>query len=55
MIAEAFELEIPAANVGEEWYQPYMDVLDGMGALPYNNADHLVTRGEMMFMVASVL
>ncbi len=55
MIAVAFDLEIPAAQAGEDWYDPYMDVLDGLGALPYSGADHLVTRGEMMFMVSNVL
>lgn len=54
MIAIAFELDVEA-GAGGMWYKPFMDELKTMGALPYNNPDHTVTRGEMMFMVSRVL
>ncbi len=48
MIAEALDLEIPAPQSGEQWYQPYMNELNSMGALPFSSPTHQVTRGEMM-------
>ena len=55
MIAVAFELELREAKSWEQWYAPYMEALDGLGALPFSSPDHVVTRGEMMFMVSTVL
>lgn len=55
MVATAFGLEVRAAKEGEKWYTPYMDVLIGMGALPYYLPYHQVTRGEMMFMISTIL
>jgi hypothetical protein len=55
MIAIAFDLEVRSAGPGEDWYVPYMQMLEQMGALPYSNANHQVTRAEMMFMISRVL
>lgn len=55
MIAIAFDLEIRSPGEGEEWYTPYMQMLEQMGALPYSDAKHQVTRGEMMYMISRVL
>lgn len=55
MIAVAFELEIRASGPGEVWYAPYFDALNDLGALPYEDPSHTVTRGEMMFAVSHVL
>ncbi len=55
MIAIAFDLDIRAAGAGEEWYVPYMQMLEMMGALPYSDAGHQVTRAEMMHVISRVL
>ena len=55
MIAVAFELSIRNARLGEAWYEPYMEALRERNALPYDSADHIVTRGEMMFMISQIL
>ena len=55
MIAIAFNLEIRAAATGEAWFVPYLEVLDGMNAVPYSDAGHQVTRAEMMLMISRVL
>lgn len=55
MIAVAFGLEIRTPVEGEAWYAPYLESLNALGALPYQSPEHLVTRGEMMFMVSTVL
>lgn len=55
MISVAFDLEVHEQESDEEWYGPYMDALDDLGALPYEKPDHVVTRGEMMFMISVVL
>lgn len=52
MIAIAFGLDVRAAEAGEQWYAPYMELLKSKGALPYKDAAHMVTRGEMMFMIS---
>lgn len=55
MIAETFELDVQAAETGVDWYVPYMDMLKSMGVLPYESPSHVVTRGEMMFMISRIL
>lgn len=55
MIAEAFGMDVREQKDGEQWYERYMEAIDEMKALPYVNADHMVTRGEMMYMVSEVL
>lgn len=55
MVAVAFDLNVRAAGKTEEWYVPYMQLLEQMGALPFSEAGHQVTRAEMMFMVSRVL
>jgi hypothetical protein len=55
MIAITFDLEIRPAKRGELWYKPYLESLKGLGALPYQRADHQVTRGEVMFMISTIL
>lgn len=42
---------------GEGWYQPYMDALNTLGALPASAQDpaHLLTRGEMAEIVYRVM
>lgn len=54
MIAEAFELEIEMEN-NQAWYMPYMKKLEDLNVLPYESASHIVTRGEMMFMISKML
>jgi len=55
MIAIAFDLSVRSAKDGEEWYEPYLELLRAKGALPYENPDHPVTRAEMMLMISVVL
>lgn len=55
MIAVAFDLEVREKKAWEEWYAPYMEALEEKQALPFAKASHVVTRGEMMFMVSTVL
>ncbi|MGE3279310.1 MAG: S-layer homology domain-containing protein [Candidatus Altimarinota bacterium] len=55
MIAIAFDLSVRAPVDGEEWYEPYLEVLRSKGALPYDKPDHSVTRAEMMFMIRQVM
>jgi hypothetical protein len=55
MIAIAFDLEIRSAGPGEDWYVPHMQMLEQMGALPYSDPNHRVTRAEMMYMISRVL
>lgn len=54
MIVESFEIQIDPEE-GTQWYEPYMGALTSMGAMPYSSPNHMVTRGEMMFMVSTVL
>lgn len=53
MIAVAFNLPTESDNI--TWYVPYFTVLEDMGALPYSDPNHTVTRGEMMFAISKVL
>lgn len=55
MIAVAFNLDIREPTEIEQWYTPYLDALFDLNALPYDKADHKVTRGEMMFMISKIL
>jgi hypothetical protein len=55
MIAVALDLDVRAAGPGEPWYEPYMELLTFHGAMPYDTADHVVTRAEMMFMMSVLL
>ncbi|HMR00949.1 MAG TPA: S-layer homology domain-containing protein [Candidatus Gracilibacteria bacterium] len=54
MIVESFEIQVDS-KPGTKWYEPYMAALTAINAMPYNNPNHVVTRGEMMFMVSRVL
>jgi len=55
MIAVAVRMPIPALQDGEQWYEPYMNELKKFDALPYSTPGHIVTRGEMMFMVSKLM
>lgn len=55
MIAVAFGLHVQPAGAGQSWYVPYMNELQTMGILPYEKPSHVVTRGEMMFMISKAL
>lgn len=50
MIAKAFDLKVESSSGA--WYQGYLDALKAKGALPYDSPSHIVTRGEMMFMIS---
>ena len=45
MIAVAFRLDVPSAE-GKIWYEPYMQILKDMGALPYEKPYHLQLNRE---------
>jgi len=56
MIVIAFDLELkPAMYDNDVWYSTYLQTLEDLNALPYDDADHQVTRGEMMYIIAKVL
>lgn len=55
MIAVAFDLEVRDLKSGEAWYEPYLETLRSLDALPYASARHKVTRGEMMFMISVIV
>lgn len=55
MISEAFTLDIIVSDSETAWYAPYMNILEEMDVLPYSSPSHIVTRGEMMYMVSGVL
>jgi len=56
MIVIAFELELKSAVYDNDvWYSKYLQTLEDLNALPYDNADHEVTRGEMMYIIAKVM
>ncbi|MFH1444660.1 MAG: S-layer homology domain-containing protein [Candidatus Peregrinibacteria bacterium] len=56
IVAGAFGLSIEKSTSGP-WFQPYMDALDTLGALPASAQDpaHLLTRGEMAEIVYRVM
>jgi hypothetical protein len=55
MIAVAFGIATGEPEEGKKWYDPPMDLLRELDALPFEDNRHVVTRGEMMFMVSTVL
>ena len=56
IVVEAFDLDAPAQD-GESWYQPYMQALESVGALPSSAQEpgHLLTRGEMAEIIYKVM
>ena len=56
IVAGAFEIPIQISASGP-WFQPYMDALDALGALPASAQDpaHLLTRGEMAELIYGIM
>jgi hypothetical protein len=54
MLVTAFELPIEYGE-GASWYAPYWNTLQKMNILPYQKANHQVSRGEMFYMISKIL
>ena len=56
IVAGAFGLPVQKSTTGP-WYQPHMDALNSLGALPSSTQDpaHLLTRGEMAELIYRIM